>query len=221
MTTIVHEESCGCTECQSKQAAGTKSGPVTEGTPTREYMPLKGKATLAIVAMTAFTAVSLFFSGITPIIAFIVAGVLFLRWLARASMNLQSLGTETQKFSPSATVLSWFIPVANLLMPYLVVKEIWKGSHPDEVPNSDDGQRTPPMSPLIGPWWITWIVAELIGYAAFPQWSYDTLSNGQIVADAVMEGSLVVSLVLVVILTQQITKNQERKYAQRQDQATA
>lgn len=54
--------------------------------------------------------------------------VLWLRWLYLAAFNVRALGASRLRFTPGWAVGWSFIPVANLWMPYLALKEIWQAS---------------------------------------------------------------------------------------------
>ena len=72
-----------------------------------------------------------------------LAAITFLAWQHRASKNIEPLTTKKPKYSPAAAVLFWFIPLVSLVLPYLVMKELWKDSHPDGAES--------PMSPVHRP----------------------------------------------------------------------
>ena len=61
----------------------------------------------------------------------LVAGVLFLVWLARARRNLLEFRGEERKFTPGWTIGAWLIPIANLVLPGLVTADIAEGSSTD------------------------------------------------------------------------------------------
>src|SRR5918997_1098797 len=62
-------------------------------------------------------------------IALVVA---FLLWLHRASKNLAALGNPKSRieYTPGWAVGWFFIPFANLVMPYRAVREVWVKSEP-------------------------------------------------------------------------------------------
>jgi hypothetical protein len=79
----------------------------------------------------------------------VLAGVLVLVWLYMANRNAHALGPEGMKYTPAWSVGWFFIPIACLFLPYLVMREIWKASSP-----SADGQwRRNSVSPVLGLWW--------------------------------------------------------------------
>ena len=67
----------------------------------------------------------------------LLISVLFLNMFAfgsfshRASRNVLALNNEGQKFTPEKAVLWFFVPVINMVRPWQVFKELFKGSDPD------------------------------------------------------------------------------------------
>jgi hypothetical protein len=80
---------------------------------------------------------------------------LFLIWFYRANANARAMGAEDLMGSPGLSVAWFFIPIAFLFMPYVVVRDTWKAS---EAPRDWQGRRA---SPLIGFWWTAMLVANL------------------------------------------------------------
>jgi hypothetical protein len=84
-------------------------------------------------------------------------------WQHRAQRNLHDLGRAGLRFTPGWAAGWWFVPVANLFMPFLSVRELWKASAP-----LGDGSAWPRTAtwPVIGWWWVSWIAAKPIGWIA-------------------------------------------------------
>jgi hypothetical protein len=88
--------------------------------------------------------------------------VFFLIWLNRANKNLDALGVENKEFSSGWAVGWWFVPFANLLKPFQVVREIWNESDPDFEPGLNflsSGNGGAPT--LLTAWWAFWIVSNI------------------------------------------------------------
>ncbi len=58
---------------------------------------------------------------------------MFLMWLFRTYKNLEPLGSENIRFTPGWSVGWWFIPFANLVMPFKAVRGVWSESDPATV----------------------------------------------------------------------------------------
>lgn len=90
----------------------------------------------------------------------ITAGVLFCFFMPRANRNATSFGS-LMTISPGWTVGWWFVPIANLWMPYQAMKEIWQGSHPDPaVPLA-----SVPAPGLMKWWWGLYLVHSFSAWA--------------------------------------------------------
>ena len=183
----------------------------TDG-PRREYKSPKRAAILATLALiTGEVIFEIFPTREIGIITFLTAAAMFLRWQVRCSMNLQPLGANKQQFTPSAGVMWWLVPLANMAFPVAVVGEIWRRSHPNAKPGWEPGQPGVPKSRILIAWWLSFLVSRFLGYGIY----IDT--TGDITALLLMYGiATLIALVLVIILIWQITSNQEKK---RRDQA--
>lgn len=95
----------------------------------------------------------------------LTTAILFLIWIHRVYKNLRSLDARNLEFSPGWAVGWFFIPIANLFVPYRVVKEIWVKSDPGIDKPVETWQRndTPALLPL---WWGFWIVSTFAGRIA-------------------------------------------------------
>jgi hypothetical protein len=57
-------------------------------------------------------------------ILFVLAAVAVLAWLSRVVDNIPGLTGELPRFSPRGAIGWWFAPLANLVMPYQVVRDV-------------------------------------------------------------------------------------------------
>lgn len=92
---------------------------------------------------------------------FVIAGIVFMIWIYLASRNLSPLGNRSQTYSPGWAVGWFFIPVANLLLPFLIMKEMWKASDP-KVTDGDSG-RNAGVSPVVPIWWGLNVASIVLG----------------------------------------------------------
>lgn len=91
----------------------------------------------------------------------IVAAVAFLRWLYLAAGNARALGAEDMMVGPGWAVVWYFVPVFNLVMPFIAMRELWKASaHPKDW----QAAAAPFVLPL---WWGCWIASNVLGGVAF------------------------------------------------------
>ena len=147
------------------------------------------------------------------LLAFAGTVVAFCIWIYRASKNLGALGIAGQKFSPGASVGCWFIPLLMLFVPYLVMKEIWRGSRPDAARHTEDAWKKTPVSPLMGWWWATWISGSFVASAG-----YQIFDDGETISELLRADWLIIagnsllllSGIFVFALVWQISSNQDK-----------
>ncbi len=94
----------------------------------------------------------------------LTAIITFLMWIHRAHGNLPSLGAVNLEFTPGWAVGYFFIPVLNLIWPYLIVSEIWRGSDPAKY-NSISGRYLRSSSWLVARWWGLFLLMTFLNYA--------------------------------------------------------
>jgi hypothetical protein len=115
------------------------------------------------------------------------------------------------KYSPVWAVLWWIIPFANIVMPFLTTRELWKASDPDAGSIDWIGRRT---TALLGLWWagrLLWQILFQIGVAFF--------KDNARVQDLRVEGwfflagnlSFIAWGVLAILLLRSIDGRQEKK----------
>jgi hypothetical protein len=99
--------------------------------------------------------------GILYLVAFIITGISFLRWIHRANSNCRGFGAQGMEFTPCWSIGYYFIPFINLYKPYRAMKEIWKVS--TNPVNWQNGNG----SCLLGWWWALWLISNFLGQAVF------------------------------------------------------
>jgi hypothetical protein len=87
--------------------------------------------------------------------------ILFLVWFYRANANARAMGADGLMGSPGLSVAWFFIPIAFLFMPYVVVRDTWKAS---AMPRDWQGQ---PTAPLVGFWWAAMLATHVAGLVSF------------------------------------------------------
>ncbi len=106
------------------------------------------------------------FSGIAVLsgVVGIAVIVVYLIWLYRAYSNLRALNTSfLGKFTPGWAVGWWFIPFANLVMPYQVVSELYVNSAPAPTEN---GYPRMPSASIVGFWWAAFILRGILSWGS-------------------------------------------------------
>lgn len=94
------------------------------------------------------------------VLVFLLCVVYTCRITFRMMKNLDGLGASGERTSPTMAVVWYFIPVANIFLPYRAVKQIWKGTFelaPE--PGPDDG--------VITAWWVCWVLSNITSTVSF------------------------------------------------------
>jgi hypothetical protein len=89
--------------------------------------------------------------GLATLAAFLGTVITFLRWLHLTVRQLNALGVDVGE-TPGWAVGYWFIPFANLVKPYRVVRSIVSALGGDEL-----------VATLgVGWWWAAWIIGNML-----------------------------------------------------------
>jgi hypothetical protein len=116
------------------------------------------------------------FYGLTQL----VVVVLFIIWQFRVAKNNEALERRGPRFGPGWSIGAWFIPLANLVIPVMIMQDLWRGADPT-TPRGDPRWRHAKGSWLIGLWWAAWLVS-LLRFAASNSGLHDSSSLDDIKA---------------------------------------
>lgn len=95
----------------------------------------------------------------------IPVAVLTIIWMFRMAKNLRAMGRTNATFAPGWAIGGWFTPPFVLyVVPWLMMRELWKGSDPDS-PAHDPNWRSGRVTPLINIWWVMFGLVPLVGIA--------------------------------------------------------
>jgi hypothetical protein len=140
------------------------------------------------------------------VVIFIATGVVFCMWLYRCAKNVKAFGTHPNQieYAPGWAVGSFFVPFANLVIPFRAIKEVWRNSQPA---TSSMFAVDPPA--LFTIWWIFWLLST------FARNVYIRLSDEQIDRKALTALSVggdaltVIAGILAFFVVGEIDKRQE------------
>jgi hypothetical protein len=96
--------------------------------------------------------------AITEAILVGVICILTIAWTRRGYRNLGCLGVSGRRLASSWATFGWLVPGANLIVPKLVVDDIWRASDAD-VPSGSSRWRSSAVPTANHMWWISTIVA--------------------------------------------------------------
>jgi hypothetical protein len=145
-------------------------------------------------------------------LVFVLAIVFFLVWLNRAYKNLYALRPQHLEFSSGWAVGWWFIPFANLVKPFQVVREVWAESDPEITEGSTFLSMSLHQAPTyMGLWWASWIIMNISSNIASRTLDVEDPSSiafsGYVFVFAGIIG--VLSAVLAIMVIRDITSRQE------------
>jgi hypothetical protein len=97
--------------------------------------------------------------SVPVIIAIIVLTMILMFRMAR---NVQQLGRPGATWAPGWAIGGWFCPPCVIYaIPWLMFRELWRGSDPDVAPN-DPSWKARPVSPIVNAWWILYGFPPLV-----------------------------------------------------------
>ncbi len=103
--------------------------------------------------------------AIPSFIVWLLTVICFCIWAVRSSKNARSLGAQGMEVSPGWAAGWFFVPIANLFMPFKAVSEIWKASDPEA--GADPTAWKNAAAAPVALWWTLWIVSGIIGGISF------------------------------------------------------
>ena len=134
-----------------------------------------------------------FFDAAEALYLFILAVTIVLvgRWTYRTNANAHSFGSG-MTIRPGWAVGWHFVPLANLVMPYLAMKEAWQKSH------EAAGLHRRAETPLLPWWWGLWLGSEFAGFLAAKVAEDPSTSGAALFAD-IFVSALTVALCIVLV----------------------
>ncbi len=149
--------------------------------------------------------------AITMVVLLLVTLILFIIWMWRAAKNNEALGRTHPRFGPGWSIGGWFIPFANLVIPVLIMQDLWRGSDPS-IPRGDTRWKIVDRSALVG-WWWGLLVGSRIAVGFFNGVSNDerfTISElrSDVSLSIVSAALSIVAAVLAILVVRSITTRQ-------------
>jgi hypothetical protein len=134
--------------------------------------------------------------------------VLLIVWMWRSAHNALALGRTGARLSPGWSIGAWFVPLANLVLLYLIYSDLWRSSDPDSP--RGDGWRARPGSALVRCFWGLYVVGYALLFCAV------ALAVGGVVGEATTRALLVTggalsaaAALLNILVVRDVTARQE------------
>jgi hypothetical protein len=95
---------------------------------------------------------------------FLPTALVFCVWAHRTYRNLLLMRVADLEYAPGWTVGAFFIPLVNLVLPYLVYQEMWRASEPGCTRFHDRGWKHTGHGALVICWWLVCVVLMLLTF---------------------------------------------------------
>ena len=97
-------------------------------------------------------------------VATLATGVLTIIWAFRIASNVRAFGRATT-WSPLFAIFGWFLPPLVLyIIPFLVLRELWKASEPTVVDGTDSWKKTAD-NPVLWVWFVVFGLVPAVLFA--------------------------------------------------------
>lgn len=147
----------------------------------------------------------------------LISIVVYLMWVHRAYANLSRLRVDGLNHTPGIAVVSYFIPLVNVVRGCTIMQEIWKGSDPDRIATNRQWQQGSAANVVL--WWILYLAASVTDWiggkmteTASQNQSMDGFAAGEQCLMFSTALFVVAGLILISILLG-VTRRQEQRYA--------
>ena len=112
------------------------------------------------------------------VIGIVVLGLApsFIVWVWRAAKNQQALARTPERLGSGWAIGGWFVPLANFVIPVLVVQDLWRGSDAS-IAAGDPRWRIANRSWLVGWWWGLLMLPLFLGSGEGANGSTSTLAE--------------------------------------------
>ncbi|MFJ5885622.1 DUF4328 domain-containing protein [Kitasatospora cineracea] len=132
--------------------------------------------------------------NIAEVLLTLATAVAFIMWLYRVRVNVEVICPQVYQRGRGWTIGAWFIPFANLYLPWRVTADIWNASGPTD----QHGVPQPIRTGVVNAWWTTWVIGLVLGRL-----------EGQAAATAA-ESATAVAAVLAILMVRGLTDMQQR-----------
>ena len=162
--------------------------------------------------MGAALAILILLLAVLELLIYVTTVVFFCVWLYRAYDNLRAFNAWSRlDASPGWAVGSFFVPFANLIIPYRAVKEAWQKSGPPS-----EALLSQPAAPAYFPvWWTFWLLAGFAGNISIRLSFRDNVSEDTTTIVSIVASALsFVAAIFAYLVVDAIDKRQESTSAE-------
>lgn len=134
----------------------------------------------------------------------IITVIIFAMWIYRAAANVIAANINGFDFTPGWAVGWYFVPFANLVQPFLAMRQIWNASH-------FGGSDLDRGDPILTLWWTAWLTSNITANISMQLAWRSTSAEMYQVSLYLGIASSILSLVLFVVgmrLVERITEAQ-------------
>ncbi|MFI8389453.1 DUF4328 domain-containing protein [Streptomyces sp. NPDC085540] len=143
----------------------------------------------------------------------IVTGIVFIIWFHRVRTNAEVFAPGADKLPRGWAIGAWFIPLANLVLPYWIAVSTWTSS----TPSGADGHPRRFRLALVNLWWGTFVLAKVLAwYGGRSYAGAETTEDVGSAATTMLAGDVldIVAAVLAVLFVRRLTAMQHARAAQ-------
>jgi hypothetical protein len=130
---------------------------------------------------------------------YVASAVGVLAWLSRVVENVPPLTGAVPRRGPRAAIGWWFVPFANLVVPYQIVADAVRRLRTND---------TDPTERLLVPWWGLWLVASVLGNVLW-RLPNDTIDDLRVrfTITAVSDGANVAAGILLILIVRGVERS--------------
>lgn len=99
-------------------------------------------------------------AGVALTAVLLACGIVFIIWEWRCAKNAELLAHGAPRFGPGWAIGGWLIPFANLVIPVLVMQDLWRST--SGAARTDGSSRARPGSALVGWWWAAFVPSAVL-----------------------------------------------------------
>ncbi len=126
----------------------------------------------------------------------------------RMAANLRRLGRNDPTWAPGWAIGGWFCPPCVIYaIPWLMFRELWKGSDPS-LEAFDPTWKQRPVSPLVNVWWVLYGLVPVLGILtvgnigvgrSFGEIDWEELARNTVDRHALTVGFAVLTIVTIIV----------------------